>query len=83
MRMPVHQLAGEPVENVINRKCPLLFGHLRIKQNLQQQVAEFPGKLVPVAIIDGFEHFIGFFQGVGLNGIEGLLAIPGTTPRSP
>ncbi len=80
VRMPVYKLAGEPVENVINRKRPLLLGHLRIKKHLQQQVAEFAGQFVPVAIIDGFEDFIGFFQRVGFDGIEGLLAIPGTPP---
>ncbi len=83
MRMPIYQLAREPIENVINRKRPLLLGHLRIEKHLQQQVAEFAGKFVPVAIIDGFEHFISFFERVGLDGIEGLLAIPGTPPGSP
>ena len=83
VRMAIDQLFREPVENVINRKCPLLLGHLGIEKYLQQQIAEFSRKLVPVAIIDGFEHFISFFERVGLDGIEGLLAIPRATPRSP
>ena len=81
--MPVHQLAREPVENVIDGKRSLLFRHLRIEEHLQQQVAEFAGEFVPVAIVDGFEDFVGLFQRVGLDGVEGLLAIPGAASRSP
>ncbi len=76
MRMPVNKLAREPVEHVINRKRSLLLGHFRVEEHLQQQVAEFAGEFVPVAIVDGLEDFIGFFQRVRFYGIEGLLAIP-------
>ena len=83
VRMPVHQLARKPVQNVINGKCSLLLRHLRIKKHLQQQVAKFAGKFLPVAIVDGFENFVSLFQRVRLDGIESLLAIPGATPGSP
>ena len=78
--MPVNKLAGEPVKNIIDGKRSLLFGHLRIEKHLQEQVAEFAGKFVPVAIVDRFEDFVGLFQRVGLDGVEGLLAIPGAAP---
>ena len=83
MRMPVHQLAGKAIQNVIDRKCSLLFGHHRIEKHLQQEIAEFAGKLFPVAIVDGLKNFIGFFEGIGLDGIKGLLAIPRTAAGGP
>ena len=44
---------------------------------MQQQVAEFFGDVVHVVRQDGVGQFIGFFDGVGTEGIEGLLALPG------
>ena len=83
MRMPVDQLAGKPVENIVNRERRLFLRHLRVEEHLQQQVAEFAGKLGPVAIIDCFQDLVGLFQGVGLDGIEGLFPIPGAAARGP
>ena len=79
--MAVDQLGRKPVENIVNGKRGLFFRHLGIEEHLQQQIAEFPGEFGPVAIIDGFQNFVGFFQGVGLDGIEGLFAIPGAAAR--
>ena len=81
--MAVHQLAREPVQNVVDRKRSLLFRHFRIEEHLQQQVAEFAGKFLPVTIVDGFENFVGFLKRVGLDGIEGLFAVPGTASGGP
>ena len=79
--MPVDQLVRQPVEHVVDGEV-LLFGrHFGVEEHLQQQVAEFAGQLVPVAGIDGLQHLVGFFQGVGLDGVEGLLAVPGTSAR--
>ena len=80
--MPVHKLVREPIENVVDGKRSLLLAHLRIKEHLQQQVAKFTGKFLPVAIVDRFQNFVGFFQRVGLDGIECLLAIPRAASRS-
>jgi len=83
MRMPIHQLARESIEDIIDGKCSLLFAHLRIEQHLQEKVAEFARKFLPIAIVDGFQHFVGFFERVGLDGVESLLAIPGAASRGP
>ena len=81
--MPVHKLAREPVEHVVNRKTSLLLGHFRIEEDLQQQVAELAGEFAPVAIVNGLDDLVSLFQRIRLDGIEGLLAIPGAAPRSP
>ena len=75
--MPIHQLGGEPIQNVIDGKASLLFGHFRVEEDLEQKVAEFSGEFLPVAIIDGFEDFVSFFQRVGFDRVERLLAVPG------
>ena len=79
VRMAVDQLVGEPVENVVDGEMLLFVGHFGVKEHLQEQVAEFAGQLVPVAGIDGLEHLVGLFEGVGLDGVEGLLAVPGAS----
>jgi len=50
---------------------------------LQKQVAELTGKLVPIAIVDGFENLVRLLQREGFDGIESLFAIPGTASGSP
>ncbi len=78
MRMTIDQLAGEPIENVIDGKRRLLFRHLGVEQNLQQEIAQFAREFGPVAVFDGFQDLVCLFQCVGLDGIKGLFAIPGT-----
>src|SRR5579864_1952020 len=82
MGMPIDQLGRKPVEHVVNGEGSLLLRHLRIEKYLEKKITEFARKLVPIAIVDRFENFVGLFQGVGLNGVEGLLAIPRASARS-
>ena len=56
--------------------------HLGIKQDLQQQIAEFFRQVRPVAALNGVEDFVGFFEGVFADGIEGLLTVPGAAAGS-
>ena len=83
MRMPVDQLCRKPVEDIINRKRRLLLRHLGIEEHLQQQIAKFPRELGPVAVLNRFQNFVSLFQGVRLDGIEGLFPIPGAAAGSP
>ena len=52
-------------------------GHLRIEEHLQQQVAELVLQVRPGAALDGVEDLVGLFERVALDGVEGLLAVPG------
>ena len=57
--------------------------HLRVKQHLQQQVAEFFGQVRKVAALDGVEDFVGLFKRVFANRVEGLFAVPRASARRP
>src|SRR6476620_9308097 len=82
MAMPSDEFVGQSFQNVINGEIALLFRHLRIEQNLKQQIAEFPTELRPVTIVDCFQDLVGLFDGVGLDGIESLFAVPRTSART-
>ncbi len=45
------------------------------------QVAEFFSKVRKVPALNGVEDFVGFFEGIFADGVEGLLAIPGAAVR--
>ena len=72
----MNELGRKAINDVVDGERRLLLRHLRIEENLQQQVAEFAGKFGPIAIVDSFENFVSFFEGIGLDGIEGLFAVP-------
>src|SRR5215813_901078 len=74
--MAIDELARQLLEYIINCECPLLLRHLGIKEDLQQEIAQFAAQFIPVAFVDRLENFIGFFQRVRFDGVEGLLAIP-------
>ena len=80
--MTADQLAVQLVEHVGDGEVAFVGGHLGIEQDLKQQVAEFFGQVGKVAALDGVEDFVGFFQGVFANGVEGLFAIPGAAAGS-
>ena len=74
--MAANQLAVQMIEHIGDGEVAFVGRHLRIEQHLQQQVAEFFGKMRKVAALDGVEDFVGLFQRVFANGVEGLLAVP-------
>ena len=82
MRMASHQFIAEPIEHLINAEVSLFVRHLRIKQDLQQQITQLSGQFFEVAIIDGFQYLVRLFQGVGLDGIKALFAVPRTSSRT-
>src|SRR5579859_281728 len=82
MGMAVDQLCREPVYDVVNRKRILLFRHLSIKENLEQEVAEFARKFMPVTIVNGLENLISLFERIRLDGIKGLFAVPRASART-
>src|SRR5438270_10639303 len=79
--MAADQLVRKPIENIVNREPILFAGHLGVEKHLQEQVAEFARKLVPIAVVNCLEYFVCFFERVWLDGIKGLLAVPGTSTR--
>ena len=78
MGMPADHLGRDRLDDAAEIERALLLGHPRVEDDLQQQVAEFVAQLAEVAARDGVGDFVGFLDGVGRDGREGLLEIPGT-----
>ena len=52
-------------------------GHVRVVDDLQQQVAELVAQIVQVAARDGVGDLVGFLDRVGRDGRKILLDVPG------
>jgi hypothetical protein len=62
MRMPPHHLFVHFANHVSYRKPSCLRGDLRMKDDLQQQVAHLLGELGVVAALHGVQHLVGFLD---------------------
>ena len=71
------QIGGD----VLDGEVAGLRGHLGVEEHLQEQVAELVLQIGPRAALDGVEDLVGLLQGVALDGVEGLFAVPGTAVR--
>ena len=80
--MPADQLLRDRVERIVDAKLAFFRRHLREEDGLEHQVAEFFGQTRPIALIDGVEDLVGFFQQIRLDGVEVLFAIPRAAARS-
>ena len=78
MRMTGDHLVRDGCYHVAKiEKTPLL-GHLRMKDGLKEQIAQFSLQLSPGLPFDRISNLVGFFYRVGSDGGEVLLQIPGT-----
>jgi transcription elongation factor GreB len=79
MRMPTYHLVGDAFRDI--GKCELsgFLGHARVVDHLEQQVAEFVRKRREITLRDRIDDLIGFFDGIGSDGVEGLGLVPGTS----
>ncbi len=59
-----------------------LAGHLRVHDDVQEQVAEFLAQVGVVVGVDGGEHLVGFLDERGAQAGVGLLAVPGAAVRA-
>lgn len=60
-----------------------LFAQDADESDLEEQVAELPGQLGPVAAVDRRRHFVGFLEQVGAQVGELLFAVPRAATRRP
>jgi len=83
MRMPVHQFVRKPVEHINPPRSGLL--HLPSANRTAPATAGRPIRQSVPANRDcrWLPGLVGLFQRVGLNGVEGLFAIPRASARSP
>ena len=77
VRMPAHHLVGDRGDNVVEAEGALLGGHLRVEDDLQQQVAQFILQPVQVVAVDRVGDLVGLFDGVRGDCREILLQVPG------
>jgi hypothetical protein len=81
MRMAAHHLIVNIFDYVANIELPRFLRHQRMKNNLQQQVTQFAGKLPRVVIFQRVQNLVGFFHQKRSQAPWRLLAIPGTPVR--
>ena len=67
---------------IFDREVASFLSHLRIEQDLQQEITEFIAQVRPGAAIDCVEDLVGLFEGVALDRVKGLLTIPGAAAGS-
>ncbi len=80
MGVPVDHLLRDLGRDAFGVEKTRFVGHLPVVDHLQKQIAQFALKLVPGLAFDGVCHLIGFFDGIGRDGGEGLFDVPGA-PR--
>ena len=76
VRMPADQLLRDGVERIVDAKLAFFGRHLREEDGLQHQIAELFGQARPIALIDGVQDFVGFFEQIGLDGVESFVRDP-------
>ena len=78
MGMAADELGGDRLDHAAEIEHARLFRHPRMKDDLQQQVAEFLAQIFGVAALNCIGDFVGLFDREGGDGGEGLLDVPGT-----
>src|SRR5579863_4420884 len=76
MRMAADQFGGDRLDDVAKVEMPFFLGHLRMKDDLQQQVAKFVPQVREIAALDGVGDLIGFFDGKRDDALKSLLEVP-------
>ena len=64
--------------HVVEVEKPGLLGHLRVKYDLQQEVAQFIAQTPEILTGDRIRNLVGFFDRVRRDTREVLLEVPGT-----
>src|SRR5918997_5103684 len=77
MWMAAHKLAGDGLDHIRKGESPLFLGHSGMEDYLEQEISEFVLQVGQIASFDGVQDLVGFLKGVGSNGGEVLLQIPG------
>ena len=78
MRVPADELGGDRLDDAAEIEQSRLLGHAGVEDDLQQKVAELLAKVLGFAALDRVGDLVGLLDGVGRNGREGLLDVPGT-----
>ena len=74
--MAAHELVGHGARDVRDREASGLGGELRLKDHLQEEVAELVAERVRIIAFDRLEHLVRLLDHVGAEALGRLLAIP-------
>ena len=75
--MPADHLVGDRGGDRVEIEFLFLVGHLGVEHDLEQQVAELVLERRHVLALDRVRDLVGLFDGVGGDGGEALLEVPG------
>jgi len=81
VRMPADELRGDLLDDVGDGEASLAFCHLRVKDHLKQDVAQFSAEHVESAAVDDVKNLVRFLEEIRTEAPVGLLAIPGASVR--
>ena len=76
MGVAADHFVADALDHIVEGEAACFAGHLGVEDDLQQQVAEFFFQVGHVVMGDGVGDFVGFLDGVGGDGGEGLLEVP-------
>ena len=79
MGMPADHLRRNRVHHIAKREPIILGGHLRVIDDLQEQVAELVLQAVEILTRNRVSNLVSFLDGVGHDGREALLQVPRTS----
>src|SRR5688500_15459196 len=82
VRMTADELTINRIERIRDSEQIPFGSHLGVKDALEHQVAQFFGQCRPVAGVNRVQDFVCLFECIGLNCVEILFAIPGTSVRT-
>ena len=77
VRMPVHQLVHDALDDVVDGEAALATPELGLKDHLQQEVAQLFAQGPAVVRVDGVDDLARLFEDVLAQRLERLLPVPG------
>ena len=82
MRMAPNQFVADCFDNIFKVEGVPFLGHLRVHDNMKEQIAKLFAQIRVVRFLDCFDRLVTFLDESGAQALMGLLAIPGTAARS-
>jgi hypothetical protein len=83
MRMAAHHFRIDLLDDVRDVEFPGFGGELRVKDDLQQQIAELLRELPGIAAVQRVQRLVGLLHQIRAQRIVRLLAVPGTAAGRP
>ncbi len=81
--MAAHELFVDRPEDVADLEERRLFGHARVEDDLEHDVAKFLAELARVILVDRFQDLVRLLDEVGLDALMRLLPIPRAAVLAP